>query len=114
LAFGTWQTLERLSFPFFFAFSDLFFARTSCVGPPGQILVETFIIMFELWQKFRRCLGLPTEEMSAHFWPSLAAVKVGWLSSLASFRFSTVFSAFLSFFSVHFLFRVLKVGGATS
>lgn len=70
--------------------------------------------MFELWQKFRRCLGLPTEEMSAHFWPSLAAVKVGWL------YFSTVLLAFHAFFSrfffccSSFLFQVPAVGVATS
>lgn len=58
--------------------------------------------MFELWQKFRRCLGLPTEEMSAHFCPSLAAVKVGWL------YFSTVLLAFHSFFS-RFFFLLLFV-----
>lgn len=57
--------------------------------------------MFELWQKFRRCLGLPTEEMSAHFCPSLAAVKVGWL------YFSTLLLAFHAFFS-RFFFAALR------
>lgn len=50
--------------------------------PTWQMLVETFIIMFKLWQKFRR--ARPASVCSfLNSWPSLDAVKVFYFFSFA-------------------------------